>query len=65
MSARALTAIVALGSLLLPDAEEILNFSDAVAVLQIIEDFLMLQSHYRTLLLNVFQDILVVLLLML
>ncbi len=31
MSARALTAIVALGSLLLPDAEEILNFSDAVA----------------------------------
>lgn len=32
VSARALTAIVALGSLILPDAEEFLNFSDAVAV---------------------------------
>ncbi len=31
MSARALTAIVALDSLLLPGAEEFVNFSDAVA----------------------------------
>lgn len=33
-SARALTAIAALGSLILPDAEEFLNLSDAVAAVE-------------------------------